>query len=337
MIRRGLLPVAAAAGVLLAPAASRATPLDIPAAAPPQFRAMLRAKLHTSERRSSAMTRIELEPQHGYRLMVIGEGNMVAFVVMKEANLLSLLLDSKKAVSRTASAYVTRGTVTPTRIEGSFGRFGSVAMRFRPPGRTTKGDPRRCLGHSHYLTRRGVFAGHLRFSGENGYVRVRAHRARGRVRTPRHLRCRRGIFIGAFLRQRSSRHATRESSGDTEAELVAERRTPTDSTELLAFQLPSLGPRSGLALLLALQEESGKRMAVVRYGLTFARGSILSHDDALTSATLRPPRPFHGKGVYSAAPDGTKTWGGSLSIALPGVPQLPLTGPEFATELEVGF
>lgn len=330
MIRRALLPAALAFALLTAPA-SWATPLDIPAAAPPQFRALLRAKLHTSERRSSAMTRIELQPQHGYRLMVIGEGNVVALVVMREYGSERSLFESKGAVGQVVTGYVTRGSVTPTRIEGSFGRMGSVAMRFNPSGRASKEDPRRCRGHGHYTTRYGTFAGHIRFTGEDGYVAVRAHRARGRVRTPRHLRCRHGRFIGSFLRQRSTgSRPTRSVSG-----LVAEHHLPTRSTELLAFQVQRSG--RSLALLLALQEESEERMAILRYALAFVGDSVLSHDDALTSATLRPPRPFHGKGIYSAAADGTRTWSGSLSIAFPGAPRQPLTGEDFATELEVGF
>jgi hypothetical protein len=103
------------------------------------------------------------------------------------------------------------------------------------------------------------------------------------------------------------------------------------------FQLHDPFRVRNLALLLALQEETDGQMAIIRYALAFVRDSVLSHNDALTSATLRPPRPFHGKGVYSAAPDGTKTWSGSLSVAFPGAPRQPLTGPDFTTQLEVGF
>jgi len=92
-----------------------------------------------------------------------------------------------------------------------------------------------------------------------------------------------------------------------------------------------------IALLLALAEESLGRMAILHYALEIVSGSVISHDDALTSATLAPPRPFHGKGIYRAAPDGTKTWSGSLSAAFPGRPRLALTGPEFAATLEAGF
>lgn len=328
MTRRSLALVAFAASLLLAPPAASANPLDIPAAAPPQFRAALRAKLHMSERRSSSESRIDLGTQHGYRLMIVAEGNVVALVALDKRRrpraLHSRFLDS---IAQVATAYVTHGTVTPSRVEGSFGRFGSVSVRFRPSGRTSAKRLRHCGGQRGYLTRYGTFAGNVRFTGEDRYVTVRAHRVKGQVRGPRHARCHRRRAGRSLARHRSSG----SRSGKSRATISAERRSPTAGTEVLAFQA------GDLALLLALAEESQGRMAVVRYALEIASGSVLSHDDALTSATLAPPLPFHGKGIYEAAPDGTKTWSGSLSVAFPGSPRLPLTGPEFAAELEVGF
>jgi hypothetical protein len=330
MTRRLLVCVALTTLCLsLAPAVGSASPLDIPAAAPPQFRAFLRAKLHVSERRSFAETRISLRSQHGYRLMVVGEGNVVALVVMRKQGFGDVRFRSAgrgQAISQAVTAYVTRGTVTPTRIEGSFGRLGSVAVRFHP-GHAVKQDPRRCRGHSRYTVRFGTFTGHIRFAGEDHYVAVRAHRAKGRVRTPRHLRCR-------GRRIPRPRPRDRSAGGPSSRELAllhVEHRRPTASTELFAFQTPDL------ALMLALSEEVKGRMAEVHYVLAIVPGSVLSHDDALTSATLHPPRPFRGKGVYKAAPDGTTTWTGSLSAAFPGTPGEPLAGDEFAAQLEVGF
>lgn len=333
MTGRGLALVSLMAVCLAAaPAFSAASPLDIPSAAPPQFRAALREKLHTSEPRRSADSRIELGSRHGYRLMIVGEGNLVALVVMRNPSLSRILEAAASArgpasIARVVTAYVTRGTVTPTRIEGSFGSLGDVAVRFHPSGRTVEEDPRGCRGNSAYKVRRGTFAGHIRFTGENGYLSVRAHRARGRVRTPRHLRCRSRRPVGPHQRDRS----TGRRRSDGRAGMFAERHTPTTSTELFAFQT------SRLSLLLALAEESHGRMAVFHYVLALVKGKVLTHDDALTSATLKPPRPFHGKGIYKAAPDGTKTWSGSLSVAFPGVPRQPLTGAEFASQLSVGF
>jgi len=326
--RRSLALVAFAASLLLAPSVASANPLDILAAAPPQFRAALRAKLHMNERRSSSESRIDLGTQHGYRLMVIAEGNVVALVALDKRRrpqaFHSRFLDS---ISQVATAYVTHGTVTPSRIEASFGRFGSVSVRFRPSGRSSAKALRHCRGQRGYVTRYGTFAGNVRFTGEDKYVAVRAHRAKGQVRGPRHARCHRRRVVRSLSRHRSSG----SRSDRSRATISAERRTATAGTDVLAFQA------GDIALLLALAEESLGRMAVVHYALEIVSGSVLSHDDALTSATLAPPLPFHGKGIYEASPDGTRTWSGSLSVAFPGSPRLPLTGPEFVAKLEAGF
>ena len=55
----------------------------------------------------------------GYRVGVSGNGSAVVLEVVHGR-------------SRAMTAYVARGTVTPRRLEASFGSFGKVAMRFRP-------------------------------------------------------------------------------------------------------------------------------------------------------------------------------------------------------------
>ncbi|MFI5025385.1 MAG: hypothetical protein ACHQCI_01350 [Solirubrobacterales bacterium] len=327
MIRRALWGVAlAATSFLLAPTLTRANPLDIPAAAPPQFRALLREKLHTSRGSFASESRIDLNSQHGYRLVVIGEGNVVALAVMRDGRPRSATSHRPRSFSQVLTGYVTRGTATPTRIKGSFGSFGSIDVRFRPSGRVVTDDPRRCGGRDHFTYRYGTFVGRIRFTGENHYIAVRAHRAKGRVRSPLHLHCRRYVPVPLAQRGRSTKNESLPY-----AALTAEHREVTASTGLLVL-------RSGRrALLLALQEENLGRMAEVRYGLMLTESNVLRHNEALTAATLSPPRPFHGKGIYHAAPDGTTSWTGSLSIAFPGAPRLPLTGTDFAMELEAGF
>lgn len=335
MIRRAFVPLVLLLALLCVPAVSSAGPLDVPALAPPQFRAKLRAKLHTNERRSSADARINLGVKHGYRLMLVAEGNVVALVVFGKRNLrkgVHLLAGKKRSL--VATAYATHGTVSPTRIEGSFGHFGSVAVRFHPSGRTSRKVPRRCKGRRGYLVRYGTFRGHIRFTGEDKYVAVRIHRAKGRVRTPRHLRCpHRRVHRPRRRVHRPHRRAGVSASraSGQRASIFAEYRLPTTSTQLLAYRVRDI------ALLVALTEESLGRMAELHYAMSVMPGSVLSHDDALTSATLKPSRPFHGKGVYSAAPDGTKTWTGSLSAGFPGSPRRALAGAGFVADLEADF
>ena len=134
--------VVAALAVLCAlvlPSSSYAGALDIPAAAPPRFRALLRAKLHMPPPRQGFESRFDLQAQHGYVVSVVGEGDIVAVEVRRpthprKGNGLEKLLGLKQA----ETAYVARGTVTPHRIAADFGQFGSVDVRFRPSGQVVE-------------------------------------------------------------------------------------------------------------------------------------------------------------------------------------------------------
>ncbi len=79
-------------------------------------------------------------------------------------------------------------------------------------------------------------------------------------------------------------------------------------------------------------------MARIRFALATASSKkAFSFNEALTGAAIAPPEPFHGKGAYRAASDGTTTWTGPLSVSFPGAPLLPLTGEAFKATLTTGF
>lgn len=314
---------------LALPAAASANPLDIPSVVPAQFRAPVRQHLHMPAPHEQFESRLELQDQHGYHLAVTGEGDVVAVVVtrpFKRKNPLEFIFGPDQAVT----TYVARGTVTPFRIAASFGKLGKIDVRFKPSGRLTHTPRRRhCRGADRFTDRPGTFVGSVRFTGEKHYVSVRAHRAKGRVRTPLGLDC------GGFFRARAAAGAlgrpVQQHPSFTPTFLTATARHGVSSTELLALKAKKL------ALLLAVREESHGSIAAIRYAVVVEKPKILSTDDALTRATLDPSAPFHGKGSYQAAPDGTVTWTGPLTVALPGMPRLPLTGEQFETTVGAGF
>jgi hypothetical protein len=318
----------AVAALAVVPATSMAGPLDIPAAVPPQFRALVRSRLHTPEPHSASESRFDLKTRQGYEVSVFGVGDVVAVEVIPSQDFASAH-DGSPLHSAAVTAYVARGTVTPNRIEASFGDLGRIAVRFHPSGRISQSKPRRhCKGADRFTTRYGVFLGSVRFTGEDRYVSVHAHRAKGRIRTPRHLHCvSRHIRVPA---KRDSRPVTGPSSFAPTI-LAALWRQALASTDFLSFQV------DGRTLFLAVTEQSKGSMAEMRYALATAPSKDFVSDDALTSATVTPPPPFDGQGVYSAGPDGTKAWTGSLSASFPGAPRLPLTGPQFEVTLAAGF
>ncbi|HET9198950.1 MAG TPA: hypothetical protein VFN92_11940 [Solirubrobacterales bacterium] len=225
---------------------------------------------------------------------------------------------------RVQTAYLARGVAAPERLRATFGKFGQVKMRFREArNRPWRGQRRTCRGANRFIKRRGVFRGNLRFRGEGGYVSVRIHRAKGAVVTeaPKCRHRRRGggfdIPFGSFLSQPTSA-------------LLAIERHGVAATGFFAVE----SRRS--TLFFASREESRGKLAIVRMAV-LRRHSPIRTDEALTSARLSPPAPFHGTGRYRAAADGTTAWSGGLSVNFPGKPRFPLTGPEFETFLEVPF
>jgi hypothetical protein len=223
---------------------------------------------------------------------------------------------------RTSTAYLARGVAAKERLQATFGKFGRVSMRFRESrNRTWFGKQRKCRGSNRFVKRRGVFVGNLRFKGENGYVSVRVHRAKGAVVTEAaKCRNRRSFSIPdlSFL------------FSEPETALLALSREGVDSTTFMTLE----GRRS--TTFLVSDEDARGKLAIVRLGLV-RKPAPVRVNEALTSATLSPPPPFHGTGRYRAFPDGTTTWSGDLNVNFPGAPHFPLTGPQYETLLEVPF
>jgi hypothetical protein len=319
----GLLVVVAA---LAMPPACGANPLDIPAVVPAKFRSLVRARLDAPKpHRHSWVSRFELETRNGYSLAVTGVEDTVVVEVTRKGD--TSVPGGPRGLTSAVTAYVARGTVTPGQIKASFGEFGRIAVRFHPSGRVVKSDPRRrCRGPDHYTSRPGVYTGSIRLTGEHHYFAVRAHRAKGRIRRPLGLNC------ASRATRPAGRDAARaEASDEIDLSfnvLQAGWREAVDATEFLALQI------GGKTLYLAITEESKGTVAEIRFAVAIGPSRTFVRNEALTSARLRPPRPFAGTGVYSAAPDGTRTWGGRLSVSVPGWPRLPLAGPGFKVFLD---
>lgn len=328
MIAPLLRRTALAAFVLaLTPSMCAASPLDIPAVVPPKFRPLVRAGLRSDKHapRPASESRFKLKTRQGYDVTVIGVEGIVVIEVARSRSDMSTSLKHGRAFT----AYVAHGTVTSRRIEASFGGLGRVAVRFHPSGRVVRSKRHRHCSGAHRFTRRfGVFSGTVRFTGEDHYVAVRAHRGKGLIRSPIFLNC-----VSRNFDRRAGRFSrpVRHSPKFTPMIMAAYWRHIVSSTDFFAFQIRKR------TLYLAISEESRGSMAEVRYAVVIAPSRTFVSNDALTSATLKPPAPFHGKGSYSAAPDGTKSWAGSLSVSFPGEPRFPLTGTQFEDTLTSGF
>jgi hypothetical protein len=275
-------------------------------------------------------SRFELDADHGYHLAVAGKGSTVMVEVGSPRALHVGSLGENQLTSLTLTAYAARGTVTRHRIIASFGKFGRIEVRFHPNGKAVALPAKKhCFGADHLTRQRGTYVGEIRFEGEHRYVAVRTHRAAGRVTNPVRLHC----FSGRTqaLASERARTVTPVPAGHSHGFLWASWRHAIDSTELY------VEPDRHRLFTRAFAEESLGQMAEFHFALAVSHRQVFALDNALTRATLAPPEPFDGKGIYEAAPDGSKSWTGSLSVSFPGAPHWPLTGEQFKVSLGGGL
>lgn len=259
-----------------------------------------------------------IDADHGYQVGVETFGGGVMLVVYREG-------PEDEIVE---SAYLAKGVARPERLQATFGQFGKISMRFRESrNRPWRGKPRDCRGRHRYLKRRGVFVGNLRFKGEGGYITVRIHRAKATVTTVAQ-KCLRESRARQYLAADEEPPGILPFFLDPSAALLASSRDGVNSTSLLALE------HHDRTLVIANAEESRGKLAILRFAFGFMPKAI-TVDEAVTKASLKLPSPFHGIGRYRAAPDGTSTWTGDLTVHFPGAPRFPLTGPQFETLLEL--
>ncbi len=258
------------------------------------------------------ITGFRLDPPGPYKVEVETEGDAVVVSVLRG--------NPRKRAA--ATVYLARGVAAPERLQATFGKLGKISMRFRESRhRPWFGKKRRCRGADRFVVRRGVFVGSFRFRGEDGYLKVRTQRAKGSI-----------VSIAAKCRRGDRRRSLRSTSPFEEefSGLIASDRNGVNST---VFGAISFG---GRLFYLAQREESRGKLAVLRMAIVRTHGE-LPLNEAVTAGKFSPGTPFHGAGLYRAAPDGSTSWSGGLSIDFPGAPRFPLAGPTYETFLEAGL
>jgi hypothetical protein len=251
---------------------------------------------------------VRLKSESGETVRVFAIGSSVAIAIGR----------GRHAVS----VYLARGTATSRRLKASYGPFGRIDMRFHPSPAPKLRGSHGCKGRLRHPALAGVWVGALRFQSEGHRVDLEVHRARGSVRReglacftphrPRTATASSGPFSSFSLFDLVSAgwHQGLESAQVTGLETGR-------GTLYLAFTQRVLGSVGILSLAVAADEKPG----------------TLTISSALTHAEIAPPAPFHGTGIYEAAPDGSTTWTGDLTVNLPDVPRFPLAGERFKAEV----
>ena len=315
MMRRGLAVLAGLAALAF-PAVAEADLLGLPQPLLEQLPPQLRAKVVAAPARPSSSFHPAFELKaDGYRVRVTSIGSSVAIEVER----------GRRAPT---TAYLARGVVSPHRLRASFGKYGSVAMSFRPAPRELRkaAGPRSCRSTGGLLVQHGVFVGSFRFRGEDDYLSLRSHRAKGTV--SRLLpRC----PSGHRFQRRALRRGGASTGGAEPEYLVSSWRQGVNGA---SFNAIAFGSNT---LYTANVEQSEGAVAKLHFAFVLASSATFALDDPLTFARLSPPKPFSGSGTYRAAPDGSKTWQGALAIDFPGLRHYHLAGPPFKPTLEASF
>jgi hypothetical protein len=257
--------------------------------------------------------KLQFTASDGYKVSVGGYDSTAMINVSKPG----------RSSGRAWSTYVARGKVTSNSIHASFGALGRVAMRFHPAGGVTYGKRHRhCVGPDRYTIQPGVFVGSVRFRGEGGYTAANVHRVKGKIVTPRFLRCLDTFFEefeGAGGKKTANKKKVTRFSGFMRSGLTA-----------MLFGVSERGSKTGY---LAEIEQTIGSLGVFRGVFVNASPLTFAFDSALSFAGVTPPPPFSGSGSFQRTPAGAKSWTGSLAVSFPGAPNVPLTGPRFKTQL----
>jgi hypothetical protein len=212
--------------------------------------------------------------------------------------------------------YRGKGSLVDGRIQFDLGKLGRINARFKPDGSVERlRPPKSCKGREQ-LVRSGAFVGSIKFRGESGYTRLNAHRVHGTTASPRSWKCPATLArhpgnaanlpaaLGAFTPRR---HIIFVALGDS------------DLVPFRFFIAGTLERQGALSINRSVLAEGGA-------------ASFQALAD-LSSATVSPPKPFAGTASFKRNTDGSTEWSGTLSVALPGIESLALTGPTFTANL----
>jgi hypothetical protein len=224
----------------------------------------------------------------------------------------------------TTTSYSAAARTHRTGVLARFGHLGRIDLDFEPTGhRSEQSSGPFCQGGPQ-ITWKGVYVGTVHLQGRYGF---------------------RSFHDRSFAKRGTFSHRPRWV-----CHLPDEPTHPTpekgngillwaDACDGRSFSVQSERPRSdGFDKLRSISYAANASLrdgsVRVDQGITaLAAPETFSFDEALTTATVSPPSPFHGVGTLSTAADGKTTWSGSLSATLFGR-QVPLSGPGFKGALQ---
>jgi len=271
---------------------------------------------------------LRLGKQKGYRIaLYMPNDRVVIFYALRSAR------SEGGLYSLTYSVYAVRnrGDLERGVVRARFGSLGSVSLRFRPSGRIRTHEPQPGCEGSSETTEYGRFLGHLDFRGKGDYFHVSSAKGEASIaRFPR-LRCERGEALESEPRSLRKNVAPRPLFRDDDSIALLYSSTRRHGRYAGITAMHPEGSPPGADVELGVVEP--RRGMAIGHGvyLEGSRGTLLTSLPGAhpATATLAPPAPFYGEGVYS---EQSGAWTGTLGVRLAGL-NLPLTGPGFHVHL----
>jgi hypothetical protein len=217
------------------------------------------------------------------------------------------------------------------------GDRGRLDVRFVPGHIKEQPVPKGCIGDPSTVER-GTFVGTIHFRGEGGFTQVDAHRVRGTVERTGATRCPGRATKG----EAEGKDVVVVGIGGRPARTNAESPTlrvvsgdPTGADRFEAISYESAGSpeiSEGTFLASTYEKEGGLSIARVALAFTGPPSSVVFPDPSkpLSTATVEPPAPFSGSATFALTSPTSDTFSGDLAVELPGLGEVPLTGPGIA-------
>lgn len=217
---------------------------------------------------------------------------------------------------RQAAAYLAPAIVTDTSVEADLGPLGRFDVTFQPSGEKGVAHPV-CDPSQKVSYDKGFYVGEIEFHGEEGYTDVSVTRSAFTLHPFADLICpgmSSGEYVGRF--EPGARLKVRLHRGD----------------ERISMQVNQNRPGARVRIRASLEEKRGRIHISRELNLTEPAASFDFAPD-LSAASLSPPKPFAGSGLYLRDAKATNRWTGHLTLDFPGRSNVPLTGARFDANL----
>lgn len=241
------------------------------------------------------------------------------------------------AKGATSVSYTTKANpadLAAGRIDATLPGIGRIAVDFQARGKPERYGPYKgCKGRGG-RTDRGFFVGTVKLRGERNFTAIERTRLRGAVKQTYRQTCKRtkteppkkgggkeNWFDQTTLTVNGERAGGSLFFGAFRWE-VDELSTPLEEVTYVAGLSVQ---KQGLRVLRVVAVDGGPR--------TFTATA----PDAPSTATVAAPQPFSGTGSFALAADGSPLWTGDLSVELPGIEPLLLTGKQLKAELCINW